>query len=282
MSSIKKLFVVLLTLAILIGATGWQAQAATEGCIVFHSVKANETVKSIAKLYGMTWQDLASLNGIGSPYSISAGQQLCVTSLDKSGRVPALKVKATVRDASLAIKASNLPANSQVDIYLASYGTGMTGGTKLASVKTGKTGVIDGYYNFPPALKGVDRLDLRLQIVNSSAYVYRWYWNITSGPDGYSNLPKIVINSILKNTSVTVTVHNLPPNYVFDVLMSKSSDGRSKNYKTGTISSKAGGTVTATFNIPAELRQKTELTLFLQNATLGYYGMQTFPNVTTK
>jgi LysM repeat protein len=157
MSMIKKVLVVMLALVMLLGATGWKAQAAAEGCLIYHSVQAKETLKSVAKSHGMTWQDLASLNGIRSPYTITTGQQLCVTSLDKTGRVPALKVKKTVRDASLSLKASNLPANTQVDIYLATFGTGMTGGTKIASVNTGKTGVIDGYYNWPPALKGVDR-----------------------------------------------------------------------------------------------------------------------------
>ena len=282
MSIMKKVLVVMLALTILLGATNINSRAATTSCLVYHSVLANETIKTVARSHGMTWQDLATLNGIKSPYTISTGQQLCVTSIDKSGRIPALKVKKTVRDASVSLKATNLPSNVQVDIYLASYGTGTSGGTKLASVNTGKTGVIEGIYNMPPALKGADRLDVRMQFANSSVYLYRWFWNMTSGPEGYTNMPKIVINSITKNTSVKITVNNLPPNYVFDVLMAKSIDGNDKKHKVGTISSPTGGSVTATFNFPAALRGKPQLALFLQNGTLGYYGLETFPNVTTK
>ncbi|NWF68916.1 MAG: LysM peptidoglycan-binding domain-containing protein [Chloroflexi bacterium] len=44
----------------------------------YHTVQRGETLASIARLYGMTWQELATLNGIDNPNRIYAGQQLLI------------------------------------------------------------------------------------------------------------------------------------------------------------------------------------------------------------
>lgn len=46
------------------------------GCTTTHTVKKGEYLKSIAARYGTTWQAIAQLNGIKSPYIIHPGQHL--------------------------------------------------------------------------------------------------------------------------------------------------------------------------------------------------------------
>lgn len=48
------------------------------GEAVYHTVQRGETLAGIARQYGMTWQELAELNGITNPDRIYAGQQLTI------------------------------------------------------------------------------------------------------------------------------------------------------------------------------------------------------------
>ncbi len=48
------------------------------GDAIYHTVQPGETLASIARRYGMTWQQLAELNGITNPDYIYAGQELTI------------------------------------------------------------------------------------------------------------------------------------------------------------------------------------------------------------
>lgn len=45
---------------------------------LFHTVRAGETLKTIAARYGTTWQNLAALNNLANPNFIYVGQQLVI------------------------------------------------------------------------------------------------------------------------------------------------------------------------------------------------------------
>jgi LysM repeat protein len=48
------------------------------GDTIIHTVQRGESLYNIARQYGMTWQELATLNGIVDPNTIYAGQQLTI------------------------------------------------------------------------------------------------------------------------------------------------------------------------------------------------------------
>lgn len=48
------------------------------GKTTYHTVKTNETLEGIAKMYGVTSHELALWNGIGSPYSVYPGHKLVI------------------------------------------------------------------------------------------------------------------------------------------------------------------------------------------------------------
>ena len=79
MSKYKKVAMVLMTLILMISAMGFTAaptQAAS--CAYYHWVRYGETLASIGRYYGVSWPYLASVNGIGRPYTIYSGQRLCI------------------------------------------------------------------------------------------------------------------------------------------------------------------------------------------------------------
>lgn len=63
--------------------------AAAQQAPVYHTVQPGETLNSIAQLYGLTWTDLASANGLGNPNQIFGGQQLLIPGTSAPGTAAA-------------------------------------------------------------------------------------------------------------------------------------------------------------------------------------------------
>lgn len=73
-------FAVVAVLAILAAAVPAPAQAAFPAatCDETYVVKAGETIYRIARKYGMTANRLAKTNNLEAPYTLTAGQTLCI------------------------------------------------------------------------------------------------------------------------------------------------------------------------------------------------------------
>jgi LysM repeat protein len=52
---------------------------------VYHTVQAGETLASIGRTYGITWNEIATSNGLGNPNQIYAGQQLLIPNASAPG-----------------------------------------------------------------------------------------------------------------------------------------------------------------------------------------------------
>jgi len=71
----------LLLLALIFSVIPQPAVAADNAqtqCATKHTVKAGETLSSIAVTYGVTWQEIAEANNLKDPYVIYVGQVLCI------------------------------------------------------------------------------------------------------------------------------------------------------------------------------------------------------------
>jgi LysM repeat protein len=79
MSKFRKVAMVLLALVIMLSAMGFTAQPAqAAGCRTYHWVRYGETLASIGRYYGVSWTHIASVNGIGRPYTIYPGQRFAI------------------------------------------------------------------------------------------------------------------------------------------------------------------------------------------------------------
>lgn len=74
----KRKIIVLVTIISLLAATFAPAQA-SGNCIQYHVVQRGQWLSQIARLYGTSWQTLATINGITNPNRIYTGQYLCVS-----------------------------------------------------------------------------------------------------------------------------------------------------------------------------------------------------------
>jgi LysM repeat protein len=98
----------------------------------------------------------------------------------------------------------------------------------------------------------------------------------TAPPAG--GVPTFEIVSVTRNLSVTVRTANFPANQSFDVTMGPIG-ALGVGYAAGTVNSGAGGVITATLSIPAQLANAAQISVRLQSAT-GYYSYGWFYNAT--
>ena len=94
-------------------------------------------------------------------------------------------------------------------------------------------------------------------------------------------IPTFSITGVVTDTSVTVMTYNFPAGDNFDVLMNYIGTRGVGGIKVATIASGAGGSFTATFNIPAALKGLYQIAIRLQSNTgSGYYAYNWFYNNT--
>jgi hypothetical protein len=93
-------------------------------------------------------------------------------------------------------------------------------------------------------------------------------------------IPTFTITSVVPDTSVTILTANLPANDTFIVRMNVIGTRGVGGYQVDTINSGAGGALTLTFNIPAELRGLRQIAIRLESPTSGYFSYNWFYNTT--
>lgn len=305
MNTLKKIAFFLLAFALLIGGMGFSAQPAlaaesaqVANCTQYHTIQRGETLYLIGLRYGVTWTYLADLNDISNPSRIFAGQRLCVSTSGTSGgqpgtgQTPYFVVSRVVKDSNITIRTTNFPANQTFNVVIGTYKTQGQKGTNVGTFSTGTGGTQTATFNVPATMAGRYRLAVRLTSTTSSAFYYNWFYNTTSGtgtgtgddtsggtPGGsYSGIPTFSISSVVRDTSVTIRTNNFPANLTFDVLMGEMGTRGVNGIKVGTLSSGNGGTLTATFNIPAELRGDSRIAIRTQNTATGYFSYNWFYN----
>lgn len=61
------------------------APAAVAAAPVYHTVQPGETLASIGRLYGLSWTDISTANGLANPNTIYSGQQLIIPGASSPG-----------------------------------------------------------------------------------------------------------------------------------------------------------------------------------------------------
>jgi hypothetical protein len=94
-----------------------------------------------------------------------------------------------------------------------------------------------------------------------------------------STIPTFSILSVVADKTVTIQTYNFPANDKFKVLMNYIGTRGVNGIKATTISSGNGGTFTAKFDIPVELKGQYQIAIRLQSTTgSGYFAYNWFYN----
>jgi LysM repeat protein len=311
---LKRLALGLIALIILVGATGISAQPAQAAyCTRYHTVRPGETLSSIARYYGVSWTYLDQINASVRPprYVVYSGQQLCVstgsyygytyyTGYTSTSQGWSFSVVSVVQNSSVTIKTYQIPDNVLFKVKMA---RAQGQWVDLPDMDTGKGGSFKATFNIPGSLSGSSQLALRLvQVKKNGKTISReqWFSNSSyipsySGTGGlgypyygygyypgyyYGVVPTIWIQSVVRNSTVTIRTNNFPAGVTFDVLMGPMGTRGVGGYYVGTLYSGSGGALTATFNIPPQLYGHYQIAIRTQNLASGYYSYNWFYNNT--
>ena len=99
-------------------------------------------------------------------------------------------------------------------------------------------------------------------------------------PSEPEKIPTIAILSVTQNELVTIRTQDFPADTKFSVRMGKIGTIGIGGNLVGTFTSKKGGSITATFDIPKNLQGEKQIAIRLDSQT-GYYSYNWFDNVTT-
>jgi LysM repeat protein len=259
-------------------------------CTRLHTVQKNETLTKIGQKYGKTARELKAMNQIEEAGRIKPGMILCVAQPAVS--VPAAPVlgpdtSTTVRvtvtrvheDVDVTLSGKSLANNSRYTVYMVRFGKNTSLAVVAGSVTTNSTGTFTTTLRLPKKMVDVAKVTVILR--NSSGDIAsNWFINAdSSGNTGGKNAPSfnISVSDVEKGDWVQIKTSNLPANVTFSVRIGAQGSKGEKGILVGTLRDD-DGSVKATFDIPAELADRSKLDIRVENVALGIYAYATFQN----
>ena len=202
--------------------------------------------------------------------------------------IPIFTIEDVVKDRTVTIKTANFPANKTFTARMGKYGTLGIDGVVVGTTNSGEGGIFTMTYTIPTELLGEARIHLRLEATTGGYYSYNWFWNSptsptttpvtgTGGPIN-TGIPTIAIASVIKDNTVTITTNNFPMNRTFTVKMGMFGTLAVDGTDVGSLISDNGGTLSATYLIPAELKGQNLIAIRLDSTTGGFYSYNWFWN----
>jgi len=217
---------------------------------------------------------------------LSLSQPAMATS-SSYARIPTFSIVSVVTDTSVTIKTYNFPADDKFTVRMGAYGTLGIGGIVVITTGSGTGGSFVVTYNIPAALKGSAMIAIRLESPSSGYYAYNWFTNAKSSSSSgatssssYSGYPYFFIESVVKDTSVTIKAHNFPAKDSFKVRMGMYGTLGIGGQVVTTTDSGTGGSFTATYTIPDKYKGLARIAIRLESPTSGYYAYNWFYNNT--
>jgi hypothetical protein len=94
---------------------------------------------------------------------------------------PSMQIVSVVKDSSVTVQASNLPAGMTFNVTMGAFGTAGVGGTSVGQTDSGSGGSLQVVYTIPAELHGKDRIAIRMQSAQGF-FAYNWFWNQSTTP----------------------------------------------------------------------------------------------------
>ncbi len=208
--------------------------------------------------------------------------------------IPTFSIVKVVKGTSVTIHTSNFPAAQTFTARMGKYGTYGIGGTVVGTTDSGSGGAFDVTYTIPAALAAEARIAIRLDSPQGY-FSFNWFDNldstihVTGATPGVtatpapasSGIPKIFIQSVVKDSKVTLQGTNFPAGKSFVVRMGAFGTQGVGGTQVAIFDSGSGGTFTATYSIPAALAGSSTIAIRLETADGVFFAYNWFYNATT-
>ncbi len=199
--------------------------------------------------------------------------------------IPTFSIISVITDQKVTIQTWNFPANYNFQVTMGAYGTEGVGGTLVATTNSGAGGTFQATYAIPAVLQGSQRIAILLQSTTGGFYAYNWFWNNTSSSGTivpvYYGFPTFSISGVVVDSTVTIAMVNLPANNAFTVTMGAYGTLALGGTQVGSFNSGAGGSLSATYNIPAGLKGSQRIAIRIDDTNGVYFAYNWFWNNTS-
>ena len=214
--------------------------------------------------------------------------------------MPHIKIVAVTPDVSVTISGMNFPADQTFVVKMGAYGTLGIGGEVVGTKDAASGRSFTATYAIPASLVGASKIAIRLESPEGY-FSYDWFENNTSATatpttasgtstaatatpvatktPPYRGIPTFSITTVQQGASVSILTNNFPAGQTFTVKMGEFGTAGVGGIVVGTTESGAGGSIAATYSIPAELAYRDRIAVRLEGP-LGYYSYNWFYNNT--
>jgi hypothetical protein len=201
--------------------------------------------------------------------------------------IPTFSIVSVVTDKSVTIRTSNFPADKTFTVRMGEFGTRAVGGSIVGSTDSGDGGSFEATYDIPDGLKGDKQIAIRMDATSGGWFAYNWFINKTSGGTGgplptpvpsTTTIPTFSIVSVVKDDSVTISTKNFPANKTFTVRMGVFGTAAIGGTVVDTTDSGDGGTFTATYDIPNNLKGLSRIAIRMDATSGGWFAYNWFFN----
>lgn len=218
--------------------------------------------------------------------------------------VPTFSIVTIKPGESVTIRTYNFPPAQAFTVRMGPYGTYGINGEIVGTTDSGNGGSFDATYSIPASLKSADAIAIRMDS-SQGYYAYNWFTNMgttsvapttlppvaaatpvpgapaappAQPPTTFTGFPYFYINSVVANNTVTITGYNFPPDQSYVVTMGPYSGYGIGGTVVATTETKTGGTITATYAIPANLAGSYQIAIRMESPY--NYAYNWFYNVT--
>ncbi|MBK8904669.1 MAG: hypothetical protein IPM53_26050 [Anaerolineaceae bacterium] len=207
--------------------------------------------------------------------------------------IPTISISSVQAGKTVTLQTHNFPPNMTFNVTMGKMFTQGIGGISVGQIQSGAGGSLTATFTIPDALKNDARIAIRAQTAHANPYyAFNWFYNNTApvppndgtggGDPIYTGIPTFSVTAVTKGDSVTIRTNNFPANMTFNVTMGKMYTRGIGGISVGQIQSGSGGTLTATFDIPASLANDDRIAIRAQTAHANpYYAFNWFYNNST-
>lgn len=186
--------------------------------------------------------------------------------------LPIVQIVGLRPDYYVTIQAENFPVKDNFDIII---GATEENGIVVGAVSTQLEDAFEYTLAIPEEFNGSDKLTVYLSGQNTEYSTSVWFYNKTP----YVGVPSFAISAVQRDTNVTVSFTNMPPNDTFWVRMNYFETEGVAGAVVSTISTGPGGSVSdVTFPIPEFLKGSYKIAIRVESPITGYYAKNWFYN----
>jgi hypothetical protein len=206
---------------------------------------------------------------------------------------PNMVVLNVVEDTEVTIQVGNFPPDMNFTVTMGDIGTQGIAGFVIGTQPSGGGGSFIVTYPIPAQLKGKDLIAVRFQSQSSGHFTYDYFENIdgyngiTGGASGSFNAdyvldagtyPYFVVNSVVKDNTVTVSGFNFTKNDTYHVRMAPFGTEGIGGEIVSEYTTDDNGTFTTTFDIPPSVQGLWMIALRFESTNTDYFAFNFFYN----